>query len=69
MKNNSAIFFVVVDEFIQWALQKRWRNIKLLYSLNKKEILENVARNRNENIHPLTWQNIKNKCMRLNVCK
>ena len=33
MKNNSAIFFVVVDEFIQWALQKRWRNTKLLYSL------------------------------------
>ena len=29
MKNNSAIFFVVVDEFIQWALQKRWRNTKL----------------------------------------
>ena len=54
MKNNSAIFFVVVDEFIQWALQKRWRNTKLFYSLNKKEILENVARNRNENIHPLT---------------
>lgn len=54
MKNNSAIFFVVVDEFIHWALQKRWRNTKLLYSLNKKEILENVARNRNENIHPLT---------------
>lgn len=54
MKNNSAIFFFVVDEFIQWALQKRWRNTKLLYSLNKKEILENVARNRNENIHPLT---------------
>ena len=69
MNNNSAIFFVVVDEFIQWALQKRWRNTKLLYSLNKKEILENVARNRNENIHPLTWQNIKNKCMCLNVCK
>ena len=59
MKNNSAIFFVVVDEFIHWALQKRWRNTKLLYSLNKKEILENVAGNRNENIHPLTWQNIK----------
>ena len=54
MKNNSAIFFVVVDECIQWALQKRWRNTKLLYSLNKKEILENVAGNRNENIHPLT---------------
>ena len=56
MKNNSAIFFAVVDEFIQWALQKRWRNTKLLYSLNKKEILENVARigNRNENIYPLT---------------
>lgn len=53
MKNNSAIFFVVVDEFIQWALQKRWRSTNwLLYSLNKKEILENVARNRNENIHP-----------------
>ena len=31
---------------------------------NKKEILENVARNRNENIHPVTRQNIKNKCMR-----